>query len=252
MKKQLEFCTEMKIHDRAASLRAAAEENAENVVNTFRHPGLAMALASSDAPRMAIVFSKKWKTGRTLRIAFLGETDPTVKEKIIRYANTWLQHINLKFDFVGGFDGDIRISTNPGGSWSYIGTDAKLIEPGQPTMNFGWLYKDTPDEEYSRVVLHEFGHALGAMHEHQHPESGIPWDREKVYAYYAEMGWNKKDVDDNIFARYGYDRLNTSRYDPKSIMHYAIPNALTIGDWKIDWNTTLSETDKQFIGRSYP
>lgn len=52
-------------------------------------------------------------------------------------------------------------------------------------MNYGWLYPDTPDQEYSRVVLHEFGHALGAIHEHQHPEAAIPWDKPKVYEYYA-------------------------------------------------------------------
>ncbi len=30
-------------------------------------------------------------------------------------------------------------------------------------MNFGWLEDDTDDEEYRRVVLHEFGHALVAF-----------------------------------------------------------------------------------------
>ena len=50
------------------------------------------------------------------------------------------------------------------GSWSAVGTDA-LIEryfpPYQPTMNFGWLKDDTDDQEYERVVVHEFGHVLG-------------------------------------------------------------------------------------------
>ncbi len=46
----------------------------------------------------------------------------------------------------------------------------------------GWLEPDTPNDEYRRVVLHEFGHALGGIHEHQSPASGvIPWDKPKVY-----------------------------------------------------------------------
>jgi len=44
-----------------------------------------------------------------------------------------------------------------------------------PTMNFGWLNEDSDEDEYSRVVLHEFGHSLSCIHEHQHPANGIPW-----------------------------------------------------------------------------
>jgi hypothetical protein len=35
-------------------------------------------------------------------------------------------------------------------------------------------------------------------------------------------------------------------------MQYAVPNGLTIGDFEIGWNTELSETDTEFIGRMYP
>lgn len=173
--------------------------------------------------------------GRTLKIAFVGTPDQQVKEKIIHHASEWLKYVNIKFDFVYGKNGDIRISTEPGGSWSYIGTDATLIPAKQPTMNYGWLTPNTPDEEYSRVVLHEFGHALGAIHEHQHPDAGIPWDRPKVYAYYARMGWDKEQVDNNIFAKYDSTQLNASSYDRASIMHYAVPNELTVGDWEIEF-----------------
>ena len=79
----------------------------------------------------------------------------------------------------------IRISFAPGGSSSYIGLDAFVVPKDRPTMKLGWLKPATPDEEYDRVVLHEFGHALGAIHEHQSPHGGIPWDRAKVIAYYS-------------------------------------------------------------------
>jgi hypothetical protein len=36
-------------------------------------------------------------------------------------------------------------------------------------------------ERWNRhLVLHEFGHALGLMHEHQHPDARIPWDINKI------------------------------------------------------------------------
>ncbi len=249
---EIRMCTELEWPNRTESLKAAISENPGNVIQHYFHPGIKFALASIDAPYIALIFQKKWKPGRTLKIAFLGTPDEQVKKKIISYANEWLQFVNLKFEFVDGQIGDIRISTETGGSWSYIGTDATLIAADKATMNYGWLTPDTPNEEYSRVVLHEFGHALGAIHEHQHPNAGIPWDRPKVYAYYARMGWSKEQVDNNIFAKYDSNQLNTSSYDQASIMHYAVPNDLTTGDWEIGWNTILSELDKSFMRKQYP
>lgn len=248
---ELHLCTELEFPDKVASMRAALEENPGNINHSFSHPAMRVALAAAPAPYIAIIFEKKWQAGRTLKIAFLGEVDPTVKAKIISYAKQWLDFVNLKFDFVDGDGGDIRISTTPGGSWSYIGTDAKLIPADEPTMNYGWLLPNTTDAEYSRVVLHEFGHALGAIHEHQHPEVGIPWDRPKVYEYYERQGWSKDQVDNNIFKKYSSNQLNVSNYDRASIMHYAVPNELTVGDWEVVWNTFLSETDKVFMKRQY-
>lgn len=76
-----------------------------------------------------------------------------------------------------------------GTSWSALGTDAlkKVWFPSE-TMNFGWLQDDTPDDEYSRVVTHEFGHELGCIHEHQNPAVEIPWNKDAVYRYYAIAG----------------------------------------------------------------
>lgn len=56
---------------------------------------------------------------------------------------------------------------------SAIGTDARLpCYKERQTMNLGWV-----DE---RTILHETGHALGLVHEHQHPEGKIDWDMQKV------------------------------------------------------------------------
>ena len=176
-----------------------------------------------------------------------------MKAKIKIYAAKWLEHSNLKFSWVAK-DGDIRISCKVGdGSWSYIGTDALTIAKSKATMNYGWFTATTPDDEFSRVIVHEFGHALGAIHEHQHPSGGIPWDKPAVYAYYQRTnGWDHAAVDNNIFAKYDATQLNMTDYDKTSIMHYAVPNELTIGDYEVGWNRQLSANDKVLAKRVYP
>ena len=48
-------------------------------------------------------------------------------------------------------------------------------------MNYGWLTPESAQDEVRRVVLHEFGHALGLIHEHQNPKGGgIEWNRDAV------------------------------------------------------------------------
>lgn len=252
MKKEIHLCTELEWPDLAESLRVAIHENPGNVLRSPIERNSIPELRNLQAPFIAVLFKKMWAPGRELKIAFLGNVNSEVKNKIIKYANQWLSYVNLKFDFVAGSAGDLRISTEEGGSWSYLGTDARLISSDEATMNYGWLYPETPDQEYSRVVLHEFGHALGAIHEHQRPEAGIPWDRPKVYEYYAAQGWSKEDVDRNVLDKYNADQLNSSAYDRTSIMHYAVPEELTVGDWHVGWNTVLSPTDMAHMRKLYP
>lgn len=121
-------------------------------------------------------------------------------------------------------------------------------------MNFGWLTPATPQDELQRVVLHEFGHALGLIHEHQSPAAEIPWDTEAVYNIYAGPPnfWSRAEVDRNILARYSRMESNYTDFDPDSIMLYPIPPELTHGELVVGWNRTLSPTDRTGIRRFYP
>jgi serralysin len=46
--------------------------------------------------------------------------------------------------------------------------------------------------------------------------------------------------------------MNFTKFDIESIMLYAIPNELTVGDFEVGWNTILSATDKEFMRQNYP
>src|SRR5687768_15266602 len=109
----------------------------------------AAAAGAGPAFEAALVKAKRWKVGRTLKVRFL-DGDPTLQQKVAKYANEWTQHANIKFDFGAHPDAEIRVAFKlGGGSWSALGTDA-LVEQwfpkNQPTMNYGWLKPDSTDE----------------------------------------------------------------------------------------------------------
>ncbi|MDA0161314.1 hypothetical protein OM076_13635 [Solirubrobacter ginsenosidimutans] len=207
------------------------------------------------AEEMAIEIAKKWETGKTLRVTFLSGM-PAVQEKVVAYARQWEEYANIRLEFGSSTEAEIRVAfLGDGSSWSAVGTDAlnqDFFPRGGPTMNFGWLTSDSTDDEYSRVVLHEFGHALGCIHEHQSPDGGIPWNREAVYRYYGARGWSKRVVDQQVLRRYDRSTTQFTDFDPTSIMEYPVPKELTDGAFEIGWNMRLSESDKAFIAELYP
>jgi len=201
--------------------------------------------------RLAAPIENLWEN-RIIKVQFLGGI-PRQKKLVMKYAQEWMEYANIEFEFTV-LPGIIRVSFKEGqGSWSYVGKEALQINNKQPTVNFGWLTKDVEEEEARRVILHEFGHVLGMTHEHKSPASSIPWNKKAVYDFYKGPPnfWDKETVDTNLFNVYQGEMTN-SEYDPKSIMHYPIPNELTIGDYSVGWNDNLSNQDKEFIGKIYP
>lgn len=209
------------------------------------------------APRLAVLNRSMWEPGQTISIGFL-DGSPHQQGMVVKYAVEWLEYTNLQFEFFHAaksvLECEVRIDfRRNAGSWSYLGKQALAqTNPTQPTMNFGWLHEGTPDEEFRRVVQHEFGHMLGAIHEHQSPAAGIKWDKPVVYQYYWQtQRWSKEQVNENIFMRYDEDISNTE-FDRESIMLYPIPQNFTLDDYEVGWNTGLSQTDKEFISEMYP
>lgn len=246
----IEVCmARMLSEDRAVvAARAAIDENSENA------PRMDENKPQQSASRLALALLTKkcWQNGRALKVRFIGGRH-RVRCRVIEHAHEWQDHANIRFSYVSdSARAHIRISFRRGLSWSYVGTDALQIGQNSPTMNYGWLTPGLDDRKFRRVVKHEFGHALGCVHEHQHPGVPIAWNKPVVYKYYGSLGWSRSEVDENVFKRYSVFQTNWGLPDRDSIMHYPVPDAHTLNDYSAPWNTTLSDRDKEFIGRIYP
>lgn len=245
-------CTDLPpVSSRPLPPRAAT--NAATYIKIDANGNIA-AVAVSRQP-LATYTEKMWEPGEVITVGFnISGGSLDLIEKVKYYAKEWELYANIRFAFQNNSNGMIRVGFQPGGSASLIGRDALLAPANQTTMNFGWLATTTDASQIRQVILHEFGHALGFIHEHQSTGTAIPWDREKVYTYYAQPpnNWSRAQVDQNIFNKFSYTSTNYSSFDPYSIMLYPVPAELTTDGSHIDWNGQLSAVDKQYAALYYP
>ncbi|KAK0701212.1 hypothetical protein B0T21DRAFT_250734, partial [Apiosordaria backusii] len=156
--------------------------------------------------------------------------------------------------FTDGASGasDIRVQFNDKQSCSYIGRDAEC-HLNKPTL---WLDRlstiKSPEQrrqQIQRTVLHEFGHALGMVHEHGHPDYHADWNWRVLQ---ARTGWTAEEVKNN-YKKHQSPRTKLAPYDPKSVMHYSIePGDAHNAVQPVPLNSVLSDGDKRFLLAIYP
>jgi serralysin len=210
------------------------------------------ASQSQGANRAGLWLASRWTPGATIEISFL-DGDPELHIRVEAAARQWIQpgRANLFFDFrKDTTDTPIRISFSLPGSWSVLGTTCHRIPKAEPTMNFGWLKPNSPVAVLERVVLHEFGHALGLVHEHQLPAGGIIWNRPAVYAD-LHPRWSHEKIEQNLFATIDPAEAAMTTLDPLSIMMYPIKKSWTYTGFSTGLNEKPSATDIAFIHNMY-
>ncbi|HET9383393.1 MAG TPA: M12 family metallopeptidase [Streptomyces sp.] len=153
-------------------------------------------------------------------------------------------------------EAELRIGFQSGaGSWSAVGRDALRTALTERTTNFGW---DLTAPGERGTALHQIGHALGMLHEHQSPFAGIHWDDEAVYAELAgpPNHWSREKTDRNILRALDPAEANSPVWDPQSVMEYPFPSGLVLEpeQYRAGLRSpgTLSAADKEFALRWYP
>ena len=156
--------------------------------------------------------------------------------------------VGLKIIFVDKpEDSNVRVKFKDDGAWAYVGTENRdNTDYASETVNFGWIDAST--------IMHEFGHVLGLIHEHQSSLGNhIKWDDEAVYKWASEtQGWSRELTYENVIRPYRKSLLNGSDFDPKSIMLYFFPAELTKDKVGTKQNNILSKLDYEWFQKNYP
>ncbi len=200
-----------------------------------------------------------WEIGQTIKVGFDQTVSAEYFDLIESIASTYEHYANINLEFTFDDEVHILIGTDYLDSpWSFVGRRYQRSIFDSKTMNLPIesLYKaikifddsDRAYREFKRIVLHEFGHALGLRHEHQNPLADICWDEEAMNNYCTANGIGCS----NYLPLENTEGLKYSVYDRYSIMHYQIGVEPTFCDYKSPYTYNLSTLDKRWINIMYP
>ncbi|MGY1671464.1 M12 family metallopeptidase [Geodermatophilus sp. SYSU D00710] len=237
-----------RLHVKAAEVAAA-----ENPVNAPLQELLVVGEGVLTPQRLTFFTTKYWgPKPKALTVSFMETTAADLRARIVSHLNAWAQYGGISFVETSG-TGDVRISRGPGGYWSYLGTDIKLIPQNRPTMNLQGFSMSTEEKEYRRVVRHEAGHTLGFPHEHMRQALVERIDRQKAYDYFwRTQGWSKEMVDQQVLTPLDPSKIMGTEPDQDSIMCYRLPGEITKDGQPIRGGADINTMDGNAVAIIYP
>lgn len=163
---------------------------------------------------------------------YLDGEDSNRAKAIDETIKVWSTFANITFQKTSSpAPAQIRISFEKPIAWSKYGKKALNVDPTEPTVILGRLEDQYPPTARERGrILHEFGHVLGMLHEHQSPTRGtlftlIPTEilADAARELKGHDDRLEKRVVNDIIREFGSSEMsNYSRLDTKSIMMCAI------------------------------
>jgi hypothetical protein len=220
-----------------------------------------MAALGRDMPplepiHIAVLTSKYWGAKqRELTVSFMERVDPGLRDKILSHMNAWHDGkpgCGIKFVWTQG-TGQVRISFQSGGYWSYLGPDILQIPQNRQTMNLERFSLQTPDSEFFRVVRHETGHTLGFPHEHMRGDIVREIDPQKATEWFGRtQGWDANTVQQQVLTPLEERSLMATPTDQTSIMCYQLPGSITRSGKPIVGGTDINASDRTFAAKIYP
>ena len=220
--------------------------------------------------------TKLWDNGKVFQVWFINGKKHQKHVAIVKeVVKEWEMYANVSFTFPSEWNEEsppeVRILFAEDGNWSYIGRDIlKVIDavdedddtPDRQKKTMNLKPADTSREgaeaKFRGTILHEFGHTLGFMHEHQRPDAEFKfkYNTQKLYEWYErKYGWGLPKVYEQVFNFEENEGrvFAANALDTKSIMMYSVPaEILEAGSPAIPPNYVLSDGDKKWVARLYP
>lgn len=228
----------------------------EQSINIGEQQSQIYMICSEDREKLfelALIKCNMWSGKKELKVYIKPHAfNIKVNNFIEQYSNEWSPYSGINFKFVNDLPAEIIVELNGNSVHSsLIGKNALAqSQLGNTTMHLG-IGNAITIEAIKRPIIHEFGHALGCIHEHQSPQANIKWNEPVVIKNYQLGGWNETMVRQNVFNKFSSGVITNSIFDSKSIMLYPIDYSFTLDGFNVGWNTELSVLDKSFIKKAY-
>jgi len=180
-----------------------------------------------------LIKNKRWANPSVLNVVFLDGSD-VLQQRVKNIAPEWLQKTGLSFHFYADFSSapkqtHIRISFKQNNG-SQLGNHHDYLSH-YPTMNLSRLTSNQISQRSAkRLILHEFGHALGF--EHEYLSQYWPYEQKPLFNIlkncYPKMelvGYKPKEAIircQQVNQVVNSDKALQTAYDEASIMNYAM------------------------------